>query len=203
MARKSQSVENVSQYHHGDLRSALLEAALKALSEPEPQPLSFRDLARRLGVTTAAPYHHFRDRTDLLVQLAIQGLGLLFLEVNAAAEPGDSLKAKIRAFTLAYLRFARTQPGYYRLIFSPEVRSAGESVPEFREASNKSFDLICRMLAEDDPDLSKKAARERAVSLWALLHGLAVLSSAGTLTRRLAAADENRVAVDAAIRLLC
>ncbi|QMV19946.1 TetR family transcriptional regulator [Granulicella sp. 5B5] len=190
------------QYHHGDLRRALMQVALEALSGPEPHVLSFRDLARKLGVTTAAPYHHFKDRSELLVTLATEGFHLLFDSLSNAAAQGDTYPQKSTELTLAYLHFARTQVGYYRAMFLPEVRAAADAKPEFKSAANLGFNLVCNVIAEANPEFSAPQVSERAVSLWSLLHGMIVLSSSGILKRRLSHQHEDRVAVEAVLRLL-
>ncbi len=92
-------------YHHGDLRRAILEAALELIKESGVRSLSLREIARRIGVTPAAPYHHFKDRGELLLQIGMQGYGHLLhlLEQAAASGAEDECEAEFRA----YLRFAR------------------------------------------------------------------------------------------------
>lgn len=190
-----------SSYHHGDLHRALMEAAIEELSGPEAHALSFRNLARKLGVTTGAPYHHFKDRTELLVLIAAEGYERLSIEMSRAAARTLSYKERVKGLTKAYLGFARKQPGYYTAMFLPEVAAAGE-VPELRAAAAKSFDLVCEVIADHAPALSKGDVSERAVSLWSLLHGMLTLSAAGSLGRRLAKQREDKFAVDAVLRLL-
>jgi AcrR family transcriptional regulator len=189
-----------STYHHGDLPQALKRAALEVLAGPDAHLLSFRDLARRLGVTTAAPYHHFKDRTGLLVSLAVDGYRLLHEQFLRAAQDDEAYAARIKSLTMAYLDFARRERGYYTAMFLPEVSAA--SSPELRSAANLSFELIRDLIAGHNPGMPLEQASERTVSIWSFLHGLVVLSAAGPLSRRLPRKEQDRFAVDSIERWL-
>lgn len=100
-------------YHHGDLRRAILGAALDVIAAEGPTALSLRDLARRAGVSHAAPAHHFKDRTGLLTAIAAEGYALL----AAALDTADDLRdAGVR-----YVRFAREHSAHFQVMFSPEL----------------------------------------------------------------------------------
>src|SRR5579859_4246626 len=105
-------------YHYGNLRSALLAEALRALAEGGPASLSLRELARRLGVSHAAPYRHFADKDVLLAAIAQQGFELLAAEVEAAAaqHPDESL-FQLADMGWAYVRFALRQPQHFQVMF--------------------------------------------------------------------------------------
>ena len=100
-------------YHHGDLRRAILNAALDVISADGPSALSLRDLARRAGVSHAAPAHHFKDRTGLLTAIAAEGYELL---AATLAEAADLKDAGVR-----YVRFAREHPAHFQVMFTPEL----------------------------------------------------------------------------------
>ena len=94
-------------YHHGDSRRASLEAAPELIQESGVPSLSLREIARRIGVTTAAPYHHFKDRGELLLQIGMQGYGqLLHILEQAAAAASGGLRSECEAESRAYLDFA-------------------------------------------------------------------------------------------------
>ncbi|MET9865788.1 TetR/AcrR family transcriptional regulator, partial [Streptomyces sp. NPDC006386] len=105
-------------YHHGDLRRAILTAALDAIAVDGPSGLSLRDLARRAGVSHAAPAHHFKDRAGLLTAIAAEGFGLL---ATALREAADLKEAGVR-----YVRFAREHPAHFQVMFAPELLRAGD-----------------------------------------------------------------------------
>lgn len=112
-------------YHHGDLRAALLEAALAVISEIGPQGLSIREVARRAGVSHAAPYRHFADRDELILAVVEQGFDLMqqTMQAEKAAAPADPLN-QFAASGLAYVNFALTHPAYYRVMFSGDLLSS-------------------------------------------------------------------------------
>src|SRR6478736_10491603 len=99
-------------YHHGDLRRAVLTAALDVIRTEGPGALSLRDLARRAGVSHAAPAHHFKDRTGLLTAIAAEGYALF---ADALADAPD-----LRERGVAYVRFAATHPAHFQVMFQPE-----------------------------------------------------------------------------------
>ncbi len=112
-------------YHHGDLRAALLEAALAVISEIGPQGLSIREVARRAGVSHAAPYRHFADRDELILAVVEQGFDLMqqTMQAEKAAAPADPLN-QFAAGGLAYVNFALAHPAYYRVMFSGDLLSS-------------------------------------------------------------------------------
>src|ERR1700685_4399106 len=107
----------VRPYHHGDLSRALVDAARRILEAEGAQPLSLRAVAREAGVSPAAPYHHFKDKTELLEAVAHGGWGALdeamAVARREAATPGEALSA----IGLAYVNFARENPALYRLMY--------------------------------------------------------------------------------------
>lgn len=200
-----------------DLRRAFLDAGLKALATSGPEVLSFRELARNLGVTTAAPYHHFRDRNELFLILATEGFQRLLERLKAVTEHqavasmtrtsnrGKAAhipnKARIGALTVAYLRFAREEPGYYRAMFLPEILRP-ENIATLEGPANGCFHLVCEIIRQAKRNLSSAEVLHRAVAVWSLLHGMMVLSKAGPLGRKLPPQQEDPVAVEAVTRLI-
>ncbi|MGW3630518.1 TetR/AcrR family transcriptional regulator [Streptomyces sp. NPDC005122] len=151
-------------YHHGDLRRAILSAALDVIAAEGPSALSLRDLARRAGVSHAAPAHHFKDRTGLLTAIAAEGHGLL---AASLAEATDLREAGVR-----YVRFARERPAHFQVMFTPELLRANDV--ELATARALTADSLRRAVAarrpapDADPGLASVAA-------WSLAHGFATL----------------------------
>jgi AcrR family transcriptional regulator len=161
-------------YHHGDLRRALLDAAEALLAEGEAAP-GLRAVARRAGVSHAAPYRHFADRAALLAAVAARGFRELADRMaHAAAAAGDA-RARLAALGEAYVGFALDRPAAFRLMFGPQF-AGGRGGPELQAAQAEAFELLARAVAElrggaaRDPEV-----RQAAVAAWGLAHGLAQL----------------------------
>ncbi|MEU2118713.1 TetR/AcrR family transcriptional regulator [Streptomyces sp. NPDC016459] len=151
-----------STYHHGDLRQAVLTAALDVIAAEGPAALSLRDLARRAGVSHAAPAHHFKDRTGLLTALATQGYGLL---ADALAAAPDLRERGVR-----YVRFAVEHPAHFQVMFQPELLRTDD--PDLLAAKERASAGLRTGVAElrDVPD-----ARAAGIAAWSLAHGFATL----------------------------
>lgn len=155
-----------SPYHHGDLRRALLEAALVILEREGDSGLGLRDLARAVGVSAAAPYRHFDSRAALLEALAVTGFQrfTLAMEAVALANPPDMMAVMGKTYVL----FALHNRGLFRLMFSPQVRR--DNRPGLRMAADAAFQTLRHVSGGD-----VKAGRVAALAAWARVHGLAVL----------------------------
>ncbi|NES14367.1 MULTISPECIES: TetR/AcrR family transcriptional regulator [Micromonospora] len=158
-------------YHHGDLRRALLAAAADAMAESGPAALSLRDLARRAGVSHAAPAHHFGDKAGLLTALATQGFELLGEALRAA---GDDL----RESGVAYVGFAVRHRAHFEVMFRPDLYRADD--PDLVAARERAGELLRSGVARHtgrEPDVDSLAA-------WSIVHGFATLWLAGALPAR-------------------
>lgn len=156
-------------YHHGDLRAALLAAATESLEAGED--LSMRAVARRAGVSPAAPYRHFADRAALDSALAVDGFTDLRAELDAALVTTiDSAEAEIVAvLAVAYVRFALRRPAVFRLMFGHECDEANS---ERVRAAAQLLDVLSGVIGRLFPR-ADTANLSRA--LWGLAHGLAFL----------------------------
>ena len=163
-------------YHHGDLKRALTAAALQLVQEKGPKGFTLREVARRAGVSAAAPYRHFADKAQLLAAAAAQGFVQLHETLAATAATTTDVSEQVLAMGRAYVRWAVTHPDYYQVMFgseldnteSPEVLTAGE------RAFNDLLDTIVRcqgaaLLPAGDP-------LEIAGPIWSLLHGISMLT---------------------------
>ena len=159
-------------YHHGDLRRALLEAAASAIEESGVTALSLRDLARRAGVSHAAPAHHFGDKAGLLTALAAEGYGLLADALEAA---DNFLETGV-----AYVRFAVGHRAHFEVMFSPAIYNRAD--PVLVEARDRSEAVLYRS-AEELPDAAADpgAVRDAALAAWSIAHGFATLWLSGSL----------------------
>lgn len=153
-------------YHHGDLRRALLAVAVEVLGEQGPAGLSLRDLARRAGVSHAAPAHHFGDRTGLLTAVATEGFGLLADELRAAGEGG------FLEIGVAYVRFAVAHRAHFSVMFRPDLLRPDDAALVAARAATAS------LLYGSGGD---RRGVEAGVAAWSIVHGFATLWLDGAL----------------------
>ena len=173
-------------YHHGNLKEALLRAALELIAQKGPAGFTFAEAARWAGVSPAAPYRHFRDRDELLASIALRGFHQ-FEEVLARAwdEGRPDVFFALDRLGRAYLDFARSEPAYYSAMFEAGVPLAGN--PELRDAGDRAF-AVLRAAAEKLR--AQVSARDRppalmvALHIWAMAHGIASLFGRGDAARR-------------------
>jgi AcrR family transcriptional regulator len=162
----STSTRRKHHYHHGDLPAALLRAAGKSIEKEGLDALTLRTLARRLGVSHAAPYRHFRDREALLAALAAEGFAMLAEAQREAAAAGG-----LRGMGEAYVRFALARPQRFRLMFGGQLKIARH--PVLRDIATKTFAGLSGALAARVG--TPAGARDASIAAWALVHGLAQL----------------------------
>ncbi|GAA5192868.1 TetR/AcrR family transcriptional regulator [Rugosimonospora acidiphila] len=158
-------------YHHGNLRPVLLATAAEAIEQDGPAALSLRDLARRAGVSHAAPAHHFGDKAGLLTALATEGYDLLAEAVGAA---DDIVEAG-----LAYIRFAVEHRGHFEVMFQPDLyRNDDPDVVAARERAGRA--LTDALAALPEPPTAKEGRAAR-LAAWSIVHGFAGLWIGGVL----------------------
>ena len=173
-------------YHHGNLREALIGAALDLISQKGPAGFTFAEAARQAGVSPAAPYRHFRDRDALMADVARQGFER-FAERLAQAwdegRPGPMLA--LDRLGRAYLRFAREAPAYFSAMFESGVPVAKHR--DLHEASERAFAVLrqaCEGIVAALPQVKRPPALMMALHIWALSHGIASLFARGDAARR-------------------
>ena len=179
-----------SSYHHGDLRNALVAEAGIVLEEVGAEGLTFRGLARRLGVSHAAPGHHFSDRRALLQELAAQGYQTLSGALRAAAggaiSPDVPEVSPLSCVGLAYVTFGLRSPQRYRLMFTSNLLGNDASADLVAAAAGTYLELLIAVGAEPIPGSlphggGADADRSNALSAWSLVHGLVMLLIDGQL----------------------
>ena len=173
-------------YHHGDLREALIEAALELIAEKGPVGFTVAEAARSAGVSPAAPYRHFRDRDALLADVARRGFIQFEAELDRAWDGGrpDPIGAFNRVGK-AYLAFARSEPAYYSAMF--EAGLPLHAYAELVEAGERAFAVLRRAaetLAARLPEEARPPALMVGLHVWSLSHGIASLFARGDAARR-------------------
>jgi AcrR family transcriptional regulator len=186
-------------YHHGNLRPALLSCAERTLSEGGLAQLSLRDLARRVGVSHAAPRRHFADKQALLDALAQDGFERLGRELREAMDAaGEEFDARLLAFAQAYVRFATEHAALVELMFAGKSRPGATDT--VREAAASAFDAPLALIAEGQAagEVAPGDPEHVATVAFAALQGLAAMVNSGMLD----GAAIDRLVADAVERLM-
>ena len=173
-------------YHHGNLKETLIRAALDLIARKGPSGFTFAEAARFAGVSPAAPYRHFRDRDELVANVALRGFALFEAGLRQAWNDGlPDPHAAFERMGRAYLEFARTEPAYYSAMF--EAGLPFDASQELRDAGDRAF-LVIRGAAERLVALIPAARRPPAfmvaLHVWSLAHGIASLFGRGDAGRR-------------------
>lgn len=160
-------------FHHGQLRKALIEAAVVVLERGGPAGISLREVARLAGVSHNAPYRHFPTREALLAAVAEHGFGLLRSEFHAAQAAAH--ENQVVAIGNAYLSFALHHPNLFQLMFGSQIE--WQAYPALGQAAEEAFGMLQAAIVAEGSSLP----REAAIGAWALVHGLAHLTVDGRL----------------------
>jgi len=173
-------------YHHGDLRAALVHAAMELLEESGEADLSLRAVARRAGVSPSAPYRHYADREALVSAVAALGYREL-AERLAAAHPSPSTPEQLANVAIAYVQFALERPALFRIMFGePCDRDNDERVAATAAVSAYVRSIAQRTFPQAD-------AEALSTAIWALVHGLAFLYLDGKLDTPTSSAVADRI----------
>lgn len=184
-------------YHHGNLRSALLSAALELIREEGVSSISLREVARRAGVSHAAPAHHFGDKAGLVTALATQGFELFGAALRAgAARASDRPKLRLSWVGWAYVMFAAEHRAHFDVMFRPELLRYED--PALASAASAAYQELLDSVNSCWPDASATDLELHAIRAWAEVHGLATLWLHGNLREH-----STPAALDALVRKLC
>jgi AcrR family transcriptional regulator len=166
-------------YHHGNLREALLQGALRVIAELGPAAFTLREVARRAGVSHNAPYRHFRDKDALLAAVAAQGFRELTRAMRDAGERKSNTLDRLKQSGLAYVAFAVRRPEHFTVMFEAPVIACKD--PEYLQASQEAFNTLVNYIrnCQDQGQLPAGDTLERALYAWSLVHGIAKLAVAG------------------------
>jgi AcrR family transcriptional regulator len=163
-------------YHHGDLRSALVDAAIGVIAERGVRDFSMAEASRRLGVTTAAPYRHFADRDELLAAVATRGLTVFAAMLSGAANAVDTPEQRLAALAGAYVRFAAQQRPLFDALFSSGLDKSRH--PELQRAWGP-VDALLTTVPLEVCDGDSAAAEALSDAIEASAHGYAMLLNDG------------------------
>jgi AcrR family transcriptional regulator len=188
MAAKKTTTRRAT-YHHGDLKNALIEAALTLIGESGAESFTLREAARRLGVNHRAVYRHFADKATLLAALAEQGFAALTEsgQKELARWPEDQVEERLLGMARVYVKFAIARPGHFRVMFGRRLNEDGR-FPALEAEVTRAFRLLeaevqralaLRVFKEQD-------VRDATLTLWSSMHGFASL----VMMRRIAVKRE-------------
>ena len=167
---------------HGDVRRLVLDAALDIITSSGAESLSMREVARRAGVSHQAPYHYFGDRSGIFAAISEEGFSAL---AGAFRDVQESTISAAKAGFIAYLNFARSHVGHFRVMFRQDICGVTDN-EETANAASSAFDELLQMVARTiGSSVDPKAAHTFAFTMWSQAHGLATLVIDGPLPQKL------------------
>ena len=183
--------KRADRYHHGDLRRALVQEAVRRIQRHGVEGLTLRAVGQALGVSRTALYRHFADKSALLAAVAREGFRTLRLELVDAWEQGGRGQEAFDAMSVVYVRFAVTHPSHYRVMFGGFV-DARAAAPGLREEGGAAFQvLVDALVAQQQNGLVRgDEPSQLARFIWAIVHGVAMLAIDGQLQRQDADAED-------------
>lgn len=170
-------------YHHGNLRQTLMNNCLKLIEDKGVSDFTLREVARISGVSAAAPYHHFKNKTELLAAVAVMGLKMLDEAQRKASEQFDNPGLRLKALGKSYVMFAVNHKVYFQVLF----RTSNEPLWENKQVMNAAKhafshleSTIRKLYPETEKDNSRKI-QAIVLTCWSMVHGLASLWVDGPL----------------------
>jgi AcrR family transcriptional regulator len=172
-------------YHHGNLRRALLDAALELVEREGVAGLTLREAARRAGVSQAAPYRHFADKEALLAAVAEEGFTALAAEMRQRRDAQQDPLLRFRELGLAYVSVAVAHPSHFRVMFGRQTAARARH-PGLRRAADETFALLVDgiVACQHAGQVRHGDPRQLALAAWSIVHGLAALVVDGQLVDR-------------------
>jgi AcrR family transcriptional regulator len=171
-------------YHHGDLKNALIKAGVEILSKEGIEGLSLRKVAQRAGVSHSAPYSHFPDKQSLIAAISTEGFNQLYAELDSAvvAYPKDA-KKQLQQGALAYVQFALENVDTFKIMFSGVLEKEKE-YPAFVDISHKTFQRVVDVVraCQEAGILRSTPAEMMAVAVWGQVHGIVSLALEGQIS---------------------
>ncbi len=173
-------------YHHGNLREALIKAALELITAKGPAGFTFAEAARAAGVSPAAPYRHYRDRDALMADVARHGFEIFEAKLNQAWNDGKpDVFAAFDRLGRAYLDFAKRETALFSAMF--EAGLSIKAFPELKDSGDRAFAVLrdaCAAIIATFPAEKRPPVMMMALHIWSLSHGVASLFARGDDCRR-------------------
>lgn len=169
-------------YHHGDLRRALLEEAVRVIHKHGVEALTLRSAGERLGVSRTALYRHFADKPALLAAVGREGFRLLREALVAAWQQHGGGRDGFEAMGVAYVRFATAHSSHYRVMFGGFIEACEKDEGYVAEAAGAFEVLVDALIAQQEQGLVRRdEPRLQARMIWAMVHGISMLAIDGQL----------------------
>lgn len=196
------TVEAKAKYHHGDLRETLINAALELVNESGAEKFSLADACRCAGVSTAAPYRHFKDREEVLAEICARGFDVLTEEAERAVQKnGEGTLAGLVAMGQSYVAFAVKNQGLFRLMFGQNLSLA--EIPHVLETGTTCFSYLIEQITKYCAAHGlEENAGDMAVQLWTFVHGTSSLLIDGKYDKVTPGLDVDRMIAAATPLLL-
>jgi AcrR family transcriptional regulator len=196
--RDKSAHKKASKYHHGALQAALIRAARDILESEGYEALTLRAAARRVGVSQAAPYNHFADKAALLAAVAALGFQEFAAAMRHEMDAVVDAQARLNATGIAYVAFATSNPGLFKLMFGSSVLM-GSDDPDLDAARTAAYDVLRGAVHSVPVSGPRDAQHEALESLrsWALVHGLATMINEGTIAPDIFGASSARELITA------
>jgi AcrR family transcriptional regulator len=171
-------------YHHGNLREALLQSAIRLIAEVGPTAFTLREVARQAGVSHNAPYRHFQDKAALLAAVATQGYGELTDAMLAAVSRESNVLDRLKHAGLAYISFALRMPEHFTVMF--DAPFSKQTHPEAADAAERAFSVLVSLVKAcvEKKQLISGDPLDLALLAWSMVHGIAKLAITGRLPYR-------------------
>jgi len=190
-------------YHKKNLREKLLDVAEQSIRADGVSALSLRKLAKSTGVSTMATYHHFANKDEIFVQVAILGYQHLMREIASQSDDANSPEDEIRAVARGYIKFALNEPNLYQLVFGHHIR--GKALfPELKKAGQDAFAIFASVIqknleADGQDNIDRNAV---GITFWATLHGLVSLVQDGVIFYHSKTEDKIELLINQAVSTL-
>ncbi|MEI9960110.1 MAG: TetR/AcrR family transcriptional regulator [Limisphaerales bacterium] len=157
-------------YHHGNLRAAVMIAALKLVAKRGPSGFTLAEAAKMAGVVPSALYRHFADRETLLAAIALEGFEALIANLQSALKASENdPRESLVSFGIEYFRFASHQPAHFQVMFGAEIEKG--KYPDLLDAACRTLDLLTQITQKLDPNW-----KDLAATTWAMIHGTSLLA---------------------------
>ncbi len=194
--------EKRERYHHGDLRAHLIETVRQLVEEKGVEGFSISEASRRAGVSSAAPYKHFCDKDEIVRAVALEGMERLGDAMRVAADSHDMENfAKLNALGASYVRFAREEPGVFRLMFGiTETHGKDE---EMIACGHRAYGTLLEVVAAYlGPEAEEEDVLNRSYMLWSFVHGHSFLEIDGKVEASKVGASEDALIAEMSRRML-